>query len=148
MAIDDDILLLRRLDFFQVFQPDQLRLILFAADSRILRPNEVLFSKGDVADEGYLLQSGLISLTSDSHKAAEFVRPGMLIGEYSLLAEGERATNATARETSRIIIFPRKLILRLLNEYSDAAQALREKLALRADAFAKALDRILANNAI
>jgi len=146
MAIDDDIVLLKRLDFFQVFQTDQLRLILFAADSRILRPNEVLFSKGDVADEGYLLQSGLISLSSDASIPTEFVRPGMLIGEYALLAESERATNAVARETSRIIVFPRKLILRLLNEYPDAALALRQKLALRADAFAKALDRIVANN--
>jgi CRP-like cAMP-binding protein len=146
MAIDDDIVLLRRLDFFQVFQPDQLRLILFAADSRILRPNEVLFTKGDMANEGYLLQSGLISLNVDPKVPTEFVRPGMLIGEYALLAESERAANATARETSRVIIFPRKLILRLLNEYPDAALALREKLALRADAFAKALDRIVANN--
>ncbi len=144
MAIDDDIVLLRRLDFFQVFQPDQLRLILFAADSRIFRPNEVLFKKGDAANEGFLLQSGLISLNGDPNTPAEFVRPGMLIGEYSLLAESERATNATARETSRVIIFPRKLILRLLSEYPDAAVALRQKLAERADAFAQSLERIVA----
>jgi CRP-like cAMP-binding protein len=145
MAIDDDIALLRRLDFFQAFQPDQLRLILFAADSRVLRPNEVLFSKGDATDGGYLLQSGLISLNGEAHIPTEFVRPGMLIGEYSLLVEGERTTTAMAREPSRIIILPRKSILRLLNEYPDVALALQHKLAKRADAFAKALDRVVAH---
>jgi CRP-like cAMP-binding protein len=142
MAIDDDLAVLRRLEFFQVFEPDQLRLILFAADSRILRPNELLFLKGEPAHEGYLLQSGLIALTQEPNGEAEFVRPGMLIGEYALLAEGTRPMTATARETSRIIIFPRKLILRLFNEFPEAAEALREKVAQRAKQFSDALFRI------
>jgi CRP-like cAMP-binding protein len=142
MAIEDDLKLLQRLEFFQAFQPDQLRLILFAADSRILRPNEMLFLKGEPANEGYLLVSGLIALTGEPNMEPEFARPGMLIGEYALLAESERTATATARETSRIIVFPRKLILRLFSEFPDAAILLREKIALRAKHFADALNRI------
>jgi CRP-like cAMP-binding protein len=144
MALDDDIALLRRLDFFDVFEADQLRLMLFAADKRVLRPNEILFSRGEAANDGYLVQSGLIHLLDDSNALVEQARSGTLIGEYALLAASERQTHAVALEKTSIIVLPRRLILRLLAEYPDVAVALREKLAARADGFKTALDRIAA----
>ena len=144
MALDDDIAQLRRLDFFDVFEPDQLRLMLFAADKRVLRPNETLFSRGESANDGYLVQSGLIHLLNDANGLIEQVRAGTLIGEYALLTASERTTHAVARETTSVIVLPRRLILRLLAEYPDVAVALREKLAFRADGFKTALDRISA----
>ena len=142
MALDDDIAMLRRLDFFDVFENDQLRLMLFAADRRVLRPNETLFMQGEVADEGFLVQSGLISLVTATNTVIEQVRSGMLIGEYALLTSSERPTTAVAREPTILIVVPRKLILRLLTEYPDVAQALRQKIAERAISFNAALARI------
>ncbi len=142
MALDDDIALLRRLDFFDVFENDQLRLMLFAADRRVLRPHETLFMRGEAADEGYLVQSGLIALLSDDNSVLEQARPGALIGEYALLVPSERPTIAVAREATSLIVLPRKLIQRLLTEYPDVAFALRQKLAERADRFSNALAQI------
>jgi CRP-like cAMP-binding protein len=142
MALDDDIALLRRLDFFDVFEADQLRLMLFAADRRMLRPNETLFTQGEPADDGYLVQSGLVALLSDANTVIEQARPGMLIGEYALLAPSERPVTAVAREASSVIVLPRKLIQRLLIEYPDVAFALRQKLAERANRFTAALATI------
>jgi CRP-like cAMP-binding protein len=139
MALDDDIALLRRLDFFDVFEADQLRLMLFAADRRMLRPNETLFMLGEPADDGYLVQSGLIALLGDANTVVEQARRGMLIGEYALLAPSERPVTAVAREATSVIVLPRKLIQRLLTEYPDVAFALREKLAERANRFSDAL---------
>ena len=142
MALDDDIALLRRLDFFDVFEADQLRLILFAADRRVLRPNETLFMQGEPADDGYLVQSGLIALINDANIVIEQARAGMLIGEYALLAPSERSATAVAREATSVIVIPRKLIQRLLTEYPDVAFALRQKLAERANRFTAALAAI------
>ena len=142
MALDDDIALLRRLDFFDVFEADQLRLMLFAADRRMLRPNETLFTQGEPADDGYLVQSGSVALLSDANTVIEQARPGMLIGEYALLAPSERPVTAVAREASSVIVLPRKLIQRLLIEYPDVAFALRQKLAERANRFTAALATI------
>jgi len=139
MALDDDIALLRRLDFFGVFEADQLRLMLFAADRRMLRPNETLFMQGEPADDGYLIQSGLIALIGEANTVIEQARPGMLIGEYALLAPSERPVTAVAREATSVIILPRKLIQRLLTEYPDVAFALQQKLAERANRFSAAL---------
>lgn len=142
MALDDEIALLRRLDFFDVFEQDQLRLMLFAADRRVLRPHETLFMRGDAAQEGYLVQSGLVALLSDDSQVVEQVRPGMLIGEYALLTPGERLTTAVAREATSLIVLPRKLIVRLLTEYPDVAAALRQKLVSRAESFKNAIEKI------
>lgn len=142
MALDDDIALLRRLDFFDVFEADQLRLMLFAADRRVLRPNETLFMQGEPADDGYLVQSGLIALINDANIVIEQARSGMLIGEYALLAPSERSATAVAREATSVIVIPRRLIQRLLTEYPDVAFALRQKLAERANQFTAALASI------
>jgi len=144
MALDDDIALLRRLDFFDVFEADQLRLMLFAADKRVLRPNEILFSRGEAANDGYLVQSGLIHLLNDANMLVDQVRAGTLIGEYALLAASARTIHAVARETTSVIVLPRRLILRLLAEYPDVALALQEKFVARAGGFKTALDRIAA----
>ena len=142
MALDDDIALLRRLDFFDVFEHDQLRLMLFAAERRVLRPHETLFMRGEEAQEGYLVLSGLVALLTDDNLVVEQARPGMLIGEYALLTPGERLTTAVAREATSLIVLPRKLIVRLLTEYPDVAAALRQKLANRAETFKKAIEKI------
>ena len=98
--------------------------------------------QGEPADDGYLVQSGLIALINDANIVIEQARAGMLIGEYALLAPSERSATAVAREATSVIVIPRKLIQRLLTEYPDVAFALRQKLAERANRFTAALAAI------
>jgi CRP-like cAMP-binding protein len=60
------------------------------------------------------------------------VGPGALIGELALLTETVRPATATATEPSSVIRIPRKLFLKMLEGYPDAARRLREVIALRA----------------
>jgi CRP-like cAMP-binding protein len=147
MSIDIAMSLLKRLEFFDVFDTEQLRIILFAAENRVLRPNERLYSKGDPAHEAYLVQSGLVMLvdeTSESDPA--LAGPGTLIGEMALLVETERMTDAVAREATSLLIIPRKLILRLLSEYPDSAALLRQKIAARTASLKDSLEAFLENS--
>ncbi|MGA8170387.1 MAG: hypothetical protein WB816_06100, partial [Methylocystis sp.] len=58
MTIEDNIRSLAALRFFSRMEPEALRMVAFATESRNLRAGDVLFRQGDVADCGYLILSG------------------------------------------------------------------------------------------
>ena len=90
MALDDDIALLARQPLLGLMERDALRLIAFAAESRILRAGDVLFRVGEPSDGAVLVISGAVALDSreDGQPAQEIVGPGALIGPYARLRPG------------------------------------------------------------
>ena len=143
MALEDDILLLQQLDFFSAFEPDQLRLMLFAAERRVLKVGETLFTKGSPSSCGFIVQSGMIALMSELDAPAQtFLGPGSLIGELALIIPSERPMHAVARKVTIVIGLPRSLMHRLLSEYPESALRLRERLSARFVNFNDRLSRI------
>lgn len=143
MAIDDDIGLLRKLAFFEPFDHDQLRLMLFAADRRTLKAGETLFTRGSLSTSGFVIQSGLIALKPNHEFAEEtLVGPGTLIGEMALIVPSERPCDAVAKESTSLIGLPRTLLHRLLSEYPETARKLRIQLLARLKDFTQDLERV------
>jgi CRP-like cAMP-binding protein len=135
MSIDDDISFLERVPTLSLLGREALRILAIGAESRYVHDGDVLFREGEVADAGYVVQEGTFSLASNNAHwgaAPMTVGPGALIGELALLTETVRPATATANEPSSVIRIPRKLFLKMLEGYPDAAQRLREVVALRA----------------
>jgi CRP-like cAMP-binding protein len=135
MSIDDDISFLERVPTLSLLGREALRILAIGAESRYVHDGDVLFREGEVADAGYVVQEGGFALTSANARwgaAPMTVGPGALIGELALLTETVRPATATATEPSSVIRIPRKLFLKMLEGYPDAAQRLREVVALRA----------------
>lgn len=143
MAIDDDIVLLRKLAFFEPFDQDQLRLMLFAADRRTLKSGETLFTRGSLSTSGFIIQSGRIALKPNHEFGAEqILGPGALIGEMALIVPSERPCDAVAKEPTSLIGLPRTLLHRIFSEYPDTARKLRFQLSKRLKEFTDDLQRV------
>ena len=143
MAIDDDIGLLRKLAFFEPFDQDQLRLMLFAADRRTLKAGETLFTRGSLSTSGFIIQSGSIALKPNHEFGEEqILGPGTLIGEMALIVPSERPCDAVAKEPTSLIGLPRTLLHRIFSEYPDTAKKLRIQLARRLKDFTEDLERV------
>ena len=135
MSIEDDISFLERVPTLSLLGREALRILAIGAESRYVHDGDVLFREGEVADAGYVVQEGAFTLASDNDRmglAPITVGPGALIGELALLTETVRPATATATEPSSVIRIPRKLFLKMLEGYPDAARRLREVIALRA----------------
>jgi CRP-like cAMP-binding protein len=135
MSIEDDISFLERVPTLSLLGREALRILAIGAESRYVHDGDVLFREGEVADAGYVVQEGSFTLESGSARIGippVNVGPGALIGELALLTETVRPTTATATEPSSVIRIPRKLFLKMLEGYPDAAGRLREVIALRA----------------
>jgi CRP-like cAMP-binding protein len=140
MTIEDDIAFLERVPSFAILGRDALRILAIGAESRYVHGGEVLFTVGDPADGGYVIQDGSFTLRTDNTDAttAEMtVTRGTLLGELALLTETTRPVTATAAEPSTVIRVTRSLFLKMLEGFPDAARRLRDYIATRTNQAAK-----------
>jgi CRP-like cAMP-binding protein len=145
MTIDDDIAFLERVPTLALLGRDALRILAIGAESRYVHDGDVLFREGEVADAGYVIQEGSFRLDSGRPRAGVepvTVGPGALLGELALLTETVRPATATANEPSSVIRIPRKLFLKMLEGYPDAAARLREIITLRAQEAIREIDSV------
>jgi CRP-like cAMP-binding protein len=136
MTIEDDIAFLEKVPSFGILGRDALRILAIGAEPRYVHPGEVLFTVGDPADAGYVIQDGSFTLSTDNTDtagAAVTVTRGALLGELALLTETTRPVTATAAEPSTVIRVPRGLFLKMLEGYPDAARRMRDHIAARTD---------------
>jgi len=128
MGLEDDIGKLARIPAFAVIEPEALRLIAFSAETRILRAGDVLFRRDEISNDGFAVLAGSIALdtSSDGAVTARIVRPPGLIGDLALLTQTRRPATAIAREPSTVLRISRLLFRRVLDEFPDSAERLRQ----------------------
>jgi len=132
MALTDDINLLSQLPLFKDMNEDQLRLIAFGADRRMIAAGQMLFRQGSPAESAYVVISGgleLSSTSSDGMQRTEAIAgPGTMISELALVTLVERKFTAVAREDTSIIRITRALFHRLIEEYPAAARLIENRI--------------------
>lgn len=156
MAIEDDIRNLARNPTLATLDPEALRQLAVAAETRILRNGEVLFRRDEPSDGGYVLVSGSIALDPSDHgqgvhgqrvhgQAAHIVRPPTLIGDMALIAKTKRPATAIAREPTTTLKISRTLFHRILDELPRSAERLKRVLSDRLLQFLRELEGIAAS---
>lgn len=143
MSIEDEIIFLERLPMLRPLGSGALRSLAIAAETYSMQPGEVLFTAGEDADGAYILQQGSVTLRPLQGPEA-VAGPGTLLGKSALLAETKRSATVTAREASMLMRVSRATFLKILNSYPDAAQRLRDHLALRANQWARDMENVRA----
>lgn len=130
MGIEDDIGILAATPVFEAFGRDALRLLTFAAERRSLSPGEILFTRGEPADGGFVVLFGTIAL-APRVAGGDTVVAGRsaLIGRLALFVRGERPSDATARDAAEVMRITPTLMRRVLEEFPDAAAAIHDVLA-------------------
>jgi CRP-like cAMP-binding protein len=135
MTIEDDIFFLERLTIFGQLGFSALQILAIGSEARELQPGEVLFTAGEAADGGYIIQEGALRLDlpgAGSSGADIVVGPGTLLGELALVTETKRPVTATAIEPSTVMRVSRSLFRKVLEGFPDAARLMRDRIAARA----------------
>ncbi|MCJ2072716.1 Crp/Fnr family transcriptional regulator [Methylobacterium sp. J-030] len=143
MGLDDDIAILAAAPVFGFLDRDALRLLTFAAERRELADGDLLFSRDEPADGGFVVMSGTIRLIP-RHGRSEPVRAGRsaVIGQLALFVRGTRPTEARAEGAAAVLRITPTLMRRVLEEFPEAAEAVHAELAEDLAAFVTDLDRV------
>ncbi len=131
MTLENDISLLAKIEFFQDFTPEQLRLVAFGSQKRSLHAGTELFQQGDKTDCGYAVLSGCIELATHTNNQREILGlfpVGSLIGEIALITENERVGTAIVAEDTSVLRIPRAVIRRIFEEYPALAVNIHKRL--------------------
>ncbi|MCX7898757.1 MAG: cyclic nucleotide-binding domain-containing protein [Methylocystis sp.] len=145
MTLDDDIENLMRIPLFSTFEPAALRMLAFSAETRLLRPGDILFRRGDASDGGFILTMGAIGLDPNApgsgySRAPEIVvGPWALIGEVALITTTIRPSTAAAVEPSTVLKIGRTLFHQILEQHPATAVQVREFIRKRLTEFTNSM---------
>jgi len=131
MALDDHIRILSGVSLFEGFTQEQLRLLAFGAEAMRLPTGKKLYREEDDADSAYIVMRGRISLFrehDDVRAEVSTAERGAVLGEMALIADSRRLTSAEAATDAEVLRINRSMFRRILEEYPDTAEALRERI--------------------
>jgi CRP-like cAMP-binding protein len=130
MSIEDDVALLERVPTLRLLGTTALRMLAIGSEQRDIARGDLLFSAGDNADAGFIVQRGAFRI-NDGGGAEIVAGPGALIGELALVVAMQRPSTALAIEHSSVIRVARSLFQRVLESDPVAARRLRDEFASR-----------------
>jgi CRP-like cAMP-binding protein len=130
MSIEDDVALLERVPTLRLLGMEALRMLAIGSEQRVVMRGATLFSAGDEADAGFVVQRGAFRI-EDGAGAETTAGPGALIGELALIVAMRRPSSAIALERSSAIRVARSLFQRVLESDPAAARRLRDEFANR-----------------
>jgi len=145
MTIEDDIAFLERVPMLSLLGRQAIRILAIGAESKYVHRGEALFTAGEQADCGYVVQEGSFRLTSGNPRRPDdeyMVGPGALLGELALLADTVRPISATAAEPSTVIRISRSLFLKMLEGFPEAARRLRDTISARTDQMSREMETV------
>ena len=133
MTIEDDIAFFERVPLFAALDRQALQILAIGAETKQMQSGAVLFYAGELADGGYIVQSGALSVEpgASSGEGEYTIGPGALLGELSLLSDTVSPVTAIAKEPTIVIRIPRSLFRKMLEGYPAAAARLRDVMASR-----------------
>jgi CRP-like cAMP-binding protein len=135
MSIEDDVALLERVPTLRLLGSASLRMLAIGSEQRNIARGDRLFSQGDEADAGFVVQSGWFRV-DDGAGAETIAGPATLIGELALIVPMRRPSSATALEASTVLRLARSLFQRVLESDPAAARRLRDEFASRSSQIA------------
>jgi CRP-like cAMP-binding protein len=130
MSLEDDIAFLEQVPTFAALGRPALQVLAIGAETRELAAGTVLFHAGELADGGYLVQEGSLTLEPGtfSQAAKVTVGPGALVGELALIADMVCPATAIAREPTVVMRISRNVFRKMLEGYPAAAEKLRDSM--------------------
>jgi CRP-like cAMP-binding protein len=147
MGIDDEIGKIARNPTLAALEPEALRLIAFAAETKSYRAGDILFRRDEISNGGVVVLTGSVAVDPSGLGAAtaRIVRPPALIGETALLLQTRRPATAIAREPTNVMLISRQLFLRVLAEFPGSAEKLRQAMGTRLRQFTHELAAVRRN---
>lgn len=145
MSLEDDINILSKVQMFDDFDAEHLRLLAFGSQKMSFNKGHELFREGQHTDGGYVVVSGsveLLAFQEDGSKSLGVFTKGSLLGEMALISVNQRVGTAIVKEDCELIKITRSTMHRILNEYPQLAVALQQKISNSILNFTRDLEKI------
>ena len=126
---------LRDLPLFQYFSEEQLQLMAFNCHHRTYEDGQFLFHKDEQGLSAFVVTSGTVELIdydgSQLYGEDDMLGTGTMIGEVAMIVRSQRPASVRAAGQVEAIEIPRAAFHRVLEEYPEIAEKIRQMMAAR-----------------
>ncbi len=113
ITADPIVAALGRVPLFAGLSPDDLPTLAEVTSRRALDVGTVLTTEGEVGDEFYVIERGLVTISAHD-QLLRTLGPGDFLGEIAILFNGIRTATAVASEPGSLLVLPKADFLELL----------------------------------
>lgn len=141
--MDDAAAILGRADFFNMCDDEQLRMLGFASDKRLVEADEVIYRAGDVPQGAFVLVEGTLKARNEGPEAGKpyaLSEPGSIVSPMALILDKPRPVTITAVTDCELLFVPRHAFLKLVRQYPDLAQKAAQRVERELTSYLNALD--------
>lgn len=135
MSLDQDIRRLAAVELLGALEPEALGLLAFSSRKLRLRAGDRLYDQGETLDAALVILSGEIELTGGTLPPRRVGAPATL-AELALFTPLDAPTSARAASEATVMRVARETMTRVLEEFPDAAEETRARLAAHLARFA------------
>lgn len=121
-----DIRVLKRMAFFKNLKDADLEEIKLKLEKKVYQKGELIFSKGSIGSEIYLIESGSVEVfrqvdnkSEDAIVSLKILYEGNFFGEMALFDERERSASIQALEETVIYMISRKVFFEICHKHQD-----------------------------
>ncbi len=141
MKIIDSII---KIPIFSSLSEGQLKSLSTIVSEKSFNKGETIFSQGDEATGFYAVLSGLVKIFKLSLNGKEQILHvfgnGNIFGEVPMFSGEKFPANAVAIEKSRLLFFPKRLLLKLIKEDATIAMKMLSELSSRLRYFTRLVE--------
>ena len=122
--LERDATLLWRTPLFSEIDPAQLKMLVFAAERRRLRPGQLLVRKEEVSHAAFVIIAGSVQVEVTGGSAIRHLKlgPGAIIGELALLTGKPSPVSIMAAEPLEVLKLTRELVERFISEFPEIGE--------------------------
>jgi len=139
MAFDDNQSLLNSVEFLDVLDGEQIKLLAFASERKSFVAGEMIVEKGELSQGAYIINQGFI-LVGEGEKAFRISGPGIMLGQLSLLVKRVHHDNVMAQGQVDALFVPRNIFQKLIKQYPEIAADFAKKIEAGLDDYLHSLD--------
>ena len=106
-------------DAFSGLKKSEINRIIDAGVVRVFEPGRLLFRKGDIGHEMFIVLKGTIEIIDEyetKKKVLADLGPGEIFGEMAMFEKRERSAHALAKERSQILVLSEDVLAKLLEK--------------------------------
>ena len=121
---------LEGLNAFSHLSESSLSLLVRSSRFENFAKGEILFFQSDPSESAYLVRTGKISIVLTSSDGREMIinemHTGDLLGELGILTKKSRSTTAVAHSNSELLVIPKHVLLRVIDDEPQLARQMLE----------------------
>ncbi len=136
----DSASILGGVEFFDVCNDEQIRLLAFSSENLNFRAGQVIVEKGEMSEGAYIINYGCVIIGESAQNTTSFCGPGVMIGELNLLMKRVHQSTITAQGEVDCLFVPRGAFQKLLKQYPDLASYFIEKIEAGLDDYLQSIN--------